>query len=161
MKIKIASLDNGLHELSYSGDVREIGLDEPYKGQYKLDLELDKAQHQLVLRGTLNANADMECDVCGEPFEKHFAIPVEIVYLFGEEPEGHDDPDIVYLPMDVDHIKIGQELYDYAHLALPMRILCGGDDCTRRDEVLPKREENEIDERWRPLLELKKKLNKN
>ena len=92
-----------------------------------------------------------------------------MVYLLRDiNSKTDEEVDITYLPHDADKIDISKDVRDYLILSVPMKRLCKEDckglcykcgkdlnegkcDCT----------ELEVDDRWKPLLELKNKINKN
>jgi len=88
--------------------------------------------------------------------------------LFGDSPADSDSDNLIYLPVDADKIKLDNELRDYAILSIPMKKLCN-EDCKGLCYKCGKNLNNgscdcesaEIDSRWKPLLELKNKVNYN
>jgi len=91
-----------------------------------------------------------------------------MVYFFGKESVDNGSINIVYLPMDADKIDLTAELRDYAVLSIPMKNLCKEDClglCYKCGKNLNEGEcdceKTNIDIRWQPLIELKKRLNTN
>ncbi len=167
MFIKVSSLSDGIHNLDFNGKAKEIGLKEPFTGQYKLSLKIDKSHSQVVLDSDLLVETELICDRCDEQFKKDIQVKFEHIYLFGKADEQDEQENITYSPLDTDKLDFSKELYDYSLLALPMKKLCSEECkglCLHCGKNLNK--ENcecslsEPDERWKPLIELKKKLEK-
>lgn len=162
MVIKISSLREGLNTINLDGDVSEINLLDPFRGKYDLNLEIDKAHNQLVLKALLNLNCKYNCDRCGKEFDDTLRVHFEEVYLFGVAGNDDEDTDVIYLPYDTDKINISKELYDYSYLTIPMKKLCDNDckgicpGCgTNLNFGSCKCKNNDIDPRWKPLLDIK------
>lgn len=163
MKIKISNLSPGIHELSYDGEVKEIGLGEPFGGFYLLNIKIDKASHQVVLYADIELTAHFCCDRCAAEFDSKIKTGYEMVYIFESPPDYYDDTTVQYIPLETDKIDISKEIYDYTYLSIPMRILCK-EDCkglclkcgTDLNENSCSCENEEVDPRWLPLMKLKK-----
>lgn len=168
MIIKISNLGEGQHQFSQSGKIEELGLTEPFFDGYDLEVKLDKAHHQIVLNSSINLKAHFECDRCSEEFDRSLNANYEMVYMFTEEPEvsGDEELNIIYLLPETDKIDISKDLYDFSILSIPMKKLCK-EDCkglcykcgTNLNERQCSCNNEEVDPRWQPLLDLKNKLN--
>lgn len=162
MIIKISSLREGLNTLNFDGNVNEFKLLDPFFGKYYLKLEIDKAHNQLVLKAFLKLNCKFSCDRCGNEYNEVINVNFEEVYLFGVSAENDENPDLIYLPFDADKINLSKELYDYSVLAVPMKKLCNNDckgicpGCGTNLNISSCHCKNEeIDPRWKPLLDIK------
>ncbi len=124
MKIKISGLELGTNELEFTGKVEELGLEAPFYGNFKLNVTLEKSHHQLLVSVNLQVNALFECDRCITEFNSQRDINFTLLYLFDEESRETDDPDVNYLSREADKIDISTEIYDYAYLDIPFKILC-------------------------------------
>jgi len=167
MIIKIAGLSDSLNFLEFSGNVKELKLEEPFRDNYSLSLSLDKSHSQLILSASLKLKADFICDRCGAEFTDDVNTEFKQVYLFGVAPEDTKDTEIVYLPFDTDKINLGNDLYDYAQLSIPMKRLCNDDCkgfCQKCHANLNVEKcvcvEEEIKPQWEELQKLKNKLKK-
>jgi uncharacterized metal-binding protein YceD (DUF177 family) len=120
MIIKIANLSDGDHGFSFDEDVKNIGIDEPFFGNCKVNVKLGKSNSQIVLDADLALTAQYECDRCGKEFASEVKTSYQMVYLFGDEPEDNDDINLTYLPPEADKIKLDDDVRDFALL----RALC-------------------------------------
>lgn len=162
MIIKISNLSDGSFDYEFEGEIAEIGLTEPYTGRYDTNIELSKFQDQIILNSETNINAKMVCDRCCEEYEQVIKSEYKIVYLLRGAEQENDSVDIVYLNVDAEKINIKNDVRDYALLAIPMKKLCNEDCkglCYRCGKNLNEGacacNQNEIDDRWKPLQKLK------
>ena len=163
MIIKISNLSDGSYNYKFEGEVAEIGLSEPYTGKYKTKIELSKFQDQIILNSETKIKAGMVCDRCGEEYDQVIKSEHKMVYLLRGNEEENESIDVVYLNADADKINIKNDVRDYVLLAIPMKKLCT-DECKglcykcgkNLNEGACDCNESEIDEKWKPLLKLKK-----
>ena len=166
MIIKIANLSDGEHRFSFDEKVKNVGIEEPFFGNCKVEAKLAKFNNQLVLNADIVLSSKFECDRCGEDFDNEIKTQYQMVYLFGDEPEDNDDINLTYLPADADKIDLDVDVRDFALLSVPMKKLCKEDCkglCANCGKDLNEGNCNckaeDIDPRWKPLMELKNKLN--
>jgi uncharacterized protein len=168
MVIKISNLNEGIHNLEFEEKIDELELKEPFSGKYVAEVKLTKLHNRIILDINLNTTAFFECDRCGVNYNSNLQNKFQMVYLFGDFPVESDSDNIVYLPPDADKIKLNKELRDYAILSIPMKKLCS-EDCKGLCYTCGKNlndgscdcESLQVDLRWRPLVELKNKMNFN
>jgi uncharacterized protein len=168
MIIKIAGLSEGVHNYKFEEPVEKLDLGKPFTGNLIAEVELNKSHREIILNIEVEVDAEFECDRCTKTFIQQLNPVYKVVYLFGNEPEGISDANIVYIHPDKDKIDITPEIRDYSLLAVPMKRLCLEEceglcrNCGKDLNEGPCNCENEsIDSRWLPLQELKKKLNNN
>lgn len=169
MMIKISNLNEGIHNLTFEGDIKELELKEPFSGKFTAEVKLNKLHNRIILDVDLKTKANFDCDRCGVYFNCSLQNNFQMVYLFGDSPEESDSDNTIYLPLDADKIKLNKELRDYAILSIPMKKLCN-EDCKGLCYVCGKNLNNssctcntgqKVDSRWQPLMELKNKVNFN
>jgi DUF177 domain-containing protein len=169
MYIKIANLSDGVYDYELNEPLSEFELGEPFIGNIKIAVRLSKIQNQIVLNASFSIDASLTCDRCAKDFKRVLNNSYQMVYILGKQlQDGENDFNISYLPADADKIFIDSDVRDYALLSIPMKKLCREDCkglCPKCGKDLNEGKctctEEEIDERWAPLLELKKKLNSN
>ncbi len=168
MKIKISNLSDGVHNFNFDVNVGELDLEEPFWGNCKVDVELNKLHNQIILNANITLNVKFECDRCNKTFNTVIASYYKMVYLFGTEPVDNGSVNITYLPVDADKIDLAGDVRDYALLAIPMKKLCKENCkglCVKCGKDLNQGEccceFNGADPRWLPLTELKNKINNN
>lgn len=169
MYIKISSLSDGVHNFDFDENISQIGLQEPFFGNFKAEIVLNKMHHQIILDSTIKLNAHFECDRCDKEYDIQLSNRYMITYIFGNTPEGDLPENVVYLPFEADKIYVKNDLRDFALLAVPMKKLCSEDCkglCPKCGKDLNEgncdcENTGEMDSRWYPLMELKNKINKN
>jgi uncharacterized protein len=170
IKIKVSNLTNGRYDYDFKGKVTEIDVTEPYVSDYKTKVVLSKFDNQIILDAETKIAANLICDRCASEFQSVITSKYRMIYLFMHNVENSENEkiDVVYLHPETDKINIGEDVRDYALLALPMKKLCSEDckglcpkcgknlndgSCNCKDE--------KIDSRWEPLQKLKLKNNLN
>ena len=168
MVIKINNLNEGTHNLVFEEKFDDLELKEPFSGNYLAEIKLTKLHNRIVLDINLKTTASLECDRCGINYNSNLRNTFQMVYLFGDLPVKNDSDNVIYLPSNADKIKLNKELRDYALLSIPMKKLCK-EDCKGLCYACGKNlnygscgcEARQVDIKWNPLIEIKKKLNFN
>jgi len=77
----------------------------------------------LELDFDLKGWAEVICDRCLDPLKLDMAANAKMIVKFGEDASENDtdDDDVIFLPFGEDRIDVAQNLYEYAHLNLPLR----------------------------------------
>ncbi len=168
MIIKISTLSDGFNYLDYNEPVKTFGLEKPFFGDVELNLVLEKFPGRIILSAKLKVLLQLTCDRCTIDCDYPVESEYKMAYLFGIEPVDNGAIEVTYLPVDADRINIGEDVKDYLILGVPMKKLCKDDCkglCSNCGEDLNfskcKCSKEIIDERWLPLMELKKKINDN
>ena len=168
MKIKISNLSDGIHNFNFDEPAIDVGLGEPFFGNISVNVDLNKIHNQIVINTTLSIHTEFECDRCTKNYKSTLKSSYKMVYMLGTEPEDTEAINLTYLPADADKITLDNDIRDYAMLAVPMKKLCKEDCkglCVKCGKDLNEGDcgckHEEIDERWLPLMELKKKINHN
>lgn len=168
MIIKISNLTVGEHDFVFEDIVEVLDLDKPFYGKFKSSVILNKLHDQLILSASSNFKVNYECDRCGAEFKTSLRSDYKMIYLINEAPEETESLNVSYLNRDVDKIDITSDVREFALLSIPMKKLCKEDCkglCYRCGKDLNKEKcscnAEEIDPRWKPLVNLKDKLNLN
>jgi uncharacterized protein len=166
MIIKISNLVEGEHHFSFDESIKAIQLEEPFFGNFRTEIKLNKLHNQLILDSHTSIQAKFECDRCGNEYTTVLENEYEMVYLMNEIPEESEAINVVYLNPDAVKIDIKDDLREFAILSIPMKKLCKEDClglCYKCGGDLNKGEcqcsEPEIDPRWQKLIELKNYIN--
>lgn len=128
MTIKFTNYTDGIHYLDYEEPVAKLNLEEPFLGNLKLNVKMDKSSHQIVLNCSLSVNARLICDRCQEEYQREFRNEFILTYLFAKEDVTSDDLNLYYISPESDKINLHQDIIDFAILAVPMKKLCQ-EDC--------------------------------
>ena len=168
MRIKISGLENGTYEEDFEDDIDKIDLTEPLFGKYITNVVLNKFDDQIILEASTTAGANFICDRCGKEFKQTVKSRYKMIYLLRSIEGAEEEINITYLSPDTNIIDISKEVRDYMILSIPMKRLCKEDCkglCVKCGTDLNEKQcdcsDDEIDDRWKVLMELKNKLNIN
>jgi uncharacterized protein len=168
MIIKISNLSEGEHDFVFEDKIDVLDLEKPFYGKYKSFVILNKLHDQLILTVKSDFKVKFECDRCGTEYKSSLKSEYKMIYLMNEVPEETDSLNVNYLSRDADKIDITSDVQEFALLSVPMKRLCTENCkglCYSCGKDLNKEECNcsaeEIDPRWKPLMNLKDKLNLN
>ncbi len=135
-------------------------------GSLIADIEMDKRSSHLDLTVKVSGTVRISCDRCLEMFSQPVISTNRLLIKFGKSIE-NNDPDILSVPADQNELEIGQHLYEFIMLALPIKRVHPDDDngnstcdpvmLNKLDELIIV-EEKQNDPRWD---ELKKLMNDN
>ena len=168
MRIKISGLENGKYNYDFEADIEKIDLTEPLFGKYNTNVVLNKFDDQIILEASTTAGANFICDRCGTAFKQIVKSKYKMIYLLRSIEGAEEEINIAYLSPDTHMIDISKDVRDYMILSTPMKRLCKEECkglCAKCGTDLNEKQcdcnDDEIDDRWKVLLELKNKLNKN
>ena len=167
--IPLSGLKEGHHTIDF-----EIGNkffdsfeeSEVKEGSLIANIELDKRSTHTDLLIRISGSVSVCCDRCLEMFFQPVDCENRLLVKFGKSIED-SDPDIISVPADKHELDLQHHLYEYIHLALPIKRVhpvdkSGNSTCDpvmlKKLEELIVEEENENDPRWD---ELKKLINDN
>ena len=162
--INILSLSNKVHQFDYEfGDefFRFYGSDLVSSGSFRADVTLNKHETFIEADFLIKGSIHLVCDRSLEPFDHLIDISRRIVFKFGDHNEEITD-EIVMIDRDTVTLEIGQYIYEFIGLAVPLKKLHpkfqqeddnsnGGIIYTSGDTS-----EEEADPRWDILKKLKK-----
>ncbi len=167
MKIKISNLSFVHHKMDFEGTAKQSNLGEPFVDLFKVDVEIDKSSHQIVLKVEISLTTCQECDRCGIEYSSPLKCDYKMIYLYGKPSGENDDTNVEYITPETDTIDISRDIYDFAHLAIPVKNLCNEDCkglCPRCGVDLNTEKcsclEDDINP-FSPFADLKKRLNSN
>jgi len=161
--IPFESLKIGSHDFHFEIDQKffeDFNSTEISKGNFKVDLILEKLSTMLVLNFSINGSVEFSCDRCLENFDYPLKTSHKLFIKFGEETLEESDEVYVLASNRVD-IDVSQFIYEYIILALPARRVHEEKDCDPqvikmlKKSVKPQPKNETNDPRWDAL----KKLN--
>jgi len=83
-------------------------------------VEMEKRASHLDLLVKISGTAMISCDRCLEVFSYPISCENRIIVKFGED-NSNADADVIYLSTDEHDLDLMQHLYEFIHLALPIR----------------------------------------
>lgn len=162
MIIKHTNYSEGIHYIDFDETAEEVGLGEPFLGDVKLRVKMDKSRTQIVLDCDLDTEAKLMCDRCNEEFVADLNKKFKLVYLFDAQSVNSETPDLYYISPETDKINLDPDVRDYAILSIPMKNLCS-ENCkglcphcgTNLNIGVCECGKDEINPLWAPLQKLK------
>lgn len=168
MILKISNLSEGEHNFVFDDKVDVLDLDNPFYGKYKSTIILNKLHDQLIISVNSIFKVKFECDRCATEYKTSLKSDYKMIYLMNEAPKETDSLNVTYISRDADKIDIKSDVREFALLSIPMKKLCKEDCkglCYKCGKNLNIEQcscsTEEIDSRWKPLMNLKDKLNLN
>jgi uncharacterized protein len=169
--VNIIGLSIKAHEFSYQlgkSFFDEFGKDLLEDGQFEAKVLLNKHETFIEATFSISGTARLMCDRSLEPFDYPLETVNKMVFKYGEE-EAEVTDEIMIIPQDKTALNVGQFLYEYIALALPMKRIHpkfqeqeeDDDDETEGKIIYTSQTEEDdsevkVDPRWEALKKLKK-----
>jgi uncharacterized protein len=167
-KVNIIGLSNKVHSFHFDVDnefFRHYGTGMLSEGSFDVDVELDKRETFIEARFLIKGAAMMVCDRSLDPFRQPMKIDKKIVFKYGDADEELSD-EIIMIQRDSDSLELGQYIYEFISLEVPIKklhpryqdedddetegkIIYSSGDSSKGDD------EEDIDPRWEQLKKLK------
>ena len=122
--IEVIKFKEGLHEVvfpfedAFFQQVEENEILE--KGNLTARVEINKGANLIELNFNITGKVQLTCDRSLEVFDQHLEITEKMIYKFGSE-EKEIDESVTMITRDTPAIYVGQLLYEYILLALPIK----------------------------------------
>lgn len=172
-KVNIIGLSNRIHTFQYEiGDefFRQYGKDTGLvsEGAFEAEVDLDKRETFIEARFKIKGHAKLICDRSLDPFQYPVEIDKKVVFKYGDADEELSD-EIVIIRRDADSLELGQYIYEFISLEIPIKKLHPRyeGELETEDEAEGKiiytsgsasdedNDEENIDPRWEKLKKLK------
>jgi uncharacterized protein len=129
IKIRISGLSNGVYEYHFSVLPSEIGLESRFHQPISINVTLDKATRQILLRAAMTSSAQVVCDRCTDEFVQSLEATYTMLYVYDEESTGKFPPEeVTVLRPDAVHIDLAGDVREIVTLSVPLKLLCR-EDC--------------------------------
>ena len=161
--IRFSGLKPGKYTYNYSLTdefIEEWKNDEIRGGKVRIDVEMERFEHMLMLSFILTGEVTTMCDRClGD-----LVVPVEgkeHLNVRFSDTESCDDENVVVLPEKAFEIDLSQWLYEYVAVRIPMQHIHPDGECDPEvtkyiiSEEEEQKDDDEIDPRWEALKKLK------
>lgn len=166
--VNIIGLSNKAHTFDFTiGDefFRRYGTEILQGGDFEAKVVLDKHETFIDAEFMITGKARLVCDRCLEPFDEPVKVHRKVMFKYGDEPAELSD-EIVIIARDQAQLELGQFIYEFINLAIPMKKLHPKfreeeqeNDDTEGKIVYksePGDDNTDIDPRWEKLKKLKK-----
>lgn len=134
-RVNIAGLSNNVHNFRYEIDdafFSQYGKDLVSGGSFQAEVVLDKTETMITAGFEIHGMATLICDRSLEPFDYPIDLHKVVIFKFGDQDEELSD-EIVSIRRDTAQLEIGQYIYEFISLEVPMKKL----HPRFRDEELP------------------------
>lgn len=88
------------------------------KGQFEVDLEVDKQSSLITFSFDISGSFEAICDRCTNNI--HLPIVVDDRVLVKYDDEGRVDDEVVYISRDQNEFNVAQLIYEVIHLNIPI-----------------------------------------
>jgi uncharacterized protein len=123
--VNIIGLSNKLHQFEYEiGDefFRRYGTNLVSQGRFKADVALNKHETFIEADFKIKGSVTLTCDRSLEPFDYPIWLTKKILFKYGEANEEISD-EIIMIERDTATLELGQYIYEFIALAIPMKKL--------------------------------------
>lgn len=165
-RINILGLSLNVHQFQYElGNefFRKYDKGLVSEGKFTVDVTLDKRETFLETEFKIVGSVKLVCDRSLDEFDYPINITRKIIFKYGDQ-EMEVSEDVMMIPHGVESLEVGQYIYEFIALAVPMKKLhpryqneSEEDTLIYTSDSTEEKKEDEIDPRW----EMLKKLNKN
>ncbi|HEY0743203.1 MAG TPA: DUF177 domain-containing protein [Chryseosolibacter sp.] len=124
-KINIIGLSNKQHQFDFKiGDefFRHYGDGLVSEGDLEAVVSLDKRETMIEARFEIKGKVKLICDRSLDPFQHPMKIDKRVIFKYGDANEELSD-EIIMIHRDSDHLELGQYIYEFINLAIPMKKL--------------------------------------
>lgn len=154
-EIAFVGLKPGFHEFVYEIDDQfftSYGEQDFTNCHATVTLTLEKNQGFMMLKFDVDGSVEVVCDRCGNNLTLQLWDEFNIMVKMVDEPETmndqEEDPDVYYISRTESHLFVGDWIYEFINLSLPLQKTCGDDEegnskCNK--EVLEKLKKMEED----------------
>jgi uncharacterized protein len=121
--LPFSGLSEGKHQFDFTINDRffaEFENSEVEKGELGIQVELEKRSTYLTLAFSISGIVELVCDRCLEPFIFPVKSQRKLLVKFSEKTV-EDEAELIYLHPTAFQVEIGQFIYDFVILSLPIR----------------------------------------
>lgn len=169
--VNIVGLSNKEHRFAYEfGDefFKKYGTDILSEGSFQVEVLLNKHETFIEVDFNIKGIGRLICDRSLEPFDYPIQTENKIVFKYGDSYQEMTD-EIIVIPRDTATLELGQYIYEFIALAIPLKRLHPkfqdeADDTDGAEGKIvyssesseeEKKDDGEIDPRWNILKKLK------
>jgi uncharacterized protein len=158
LRINVSKLSEGTHHHSLQATPAEVGLDERFNKDVRIEVALEKTSRQLFLRANVKTGGMFTCDRCLEDFESEVTSEYSLMYVTDDRGVAGGSDEVQVISPEANHIDLGEDVRQFTVLALPQKMLCR-EDCaglcprcgTNLNRATCTCQKEELDPRWSGL----------
>lgn len=164
-RVNIIGLSNKAHTFDFTiGDefFKQYGTEILQGGDFEAKVVLDKHETFIDADFSIKGKAKLVCDRSLEPFDQPVKVHRKVMFKYGEEAAELSD-EIVVITRDQATLELGQFMYEFISLEIPMKRLHpkfrDEEEDNGEGKIVYKSEskddDSDIDPRWEKLKKLK------
>ena len=126
--IPFKGLNNGGHEFRFEVDeafFQHFQNEVVQDGDIQVIFHLDKKPGVSTMEFNIEGSIKTDCDRCMERMNLPIHSNYAMLLKYGDEEEGNED--VMYIDPDLSHLNVGQIIYEYIILSIPMIKTCDDD----------------------------------
>jgi uncharacterized metal-binding protein YceD (DUF177 family) len=162
-EIPFVGLKPGIHEFEYRVDDKffaEYGDQEFTNSAANVKLLLEKNAGFMMLKFDVDGKADVTCDRCGNNLTMNLWDEFKMMVKLVDDPatmnDQEEDPDVYYISKNESHLFVGDWIYEFVSLSLPLQKRCseqemGGPQCNIEVLERLKRMEDDVKKEGNPI----------
>lgn len=172
-EIAFVGLKPGLHE--YQFEIKDKFFTDYKQPEFtncnaNIKLTLEKNTSFMMLKFEVGGQVDVNCDRCGNVLSIDLWDEFNLIVKLVDQPDQmnaeEEDPDIYYISRNESHLHIGEWIFEFITLSLPMQRMCtdeelGGPQCNKEVLVMLKKMEESNTIYNHPLSKELEKIKKN
>lgn len=123
--VNITGLTNTIHHFDFEiGEAffRQYGTGLVQEGRFTAQVTLDKRETFIEAGFLIKGTAGLICDRSLDPFQHPIEVNKKIVFKYGDAEEELSD-EIVIINRDADRLELGQYMYEFIGLEVPIKKL--------------------------------------
>lgn len=123
LRVRLASLSDGLHTETLRPSAAELGLDPDVFHEIRVEVRLDVAGRRVLVAYEAAATATLECDRTLEPYDQLVEGEHAVLFVPPDSPllTGREDEDVRPLADDAVEVDLAEPVRDTLLLSLPLR----------------------------------------
>lgn len=170
-EIAFVGLKPGIHTFDYQIDSKffaHYGEQDFSNCTANVQLKLEKSNAFMLLTFDIDGTVDVVCDRCGNNLPLQLWDEFKVTVKMVEDPvsmnEQEEDPDVFYISKGESHLYVGDWIYEFINLSIPMQKMCseeemGGPQCNKEVLEKLKRMQDEVNKEnntlWKGLEQFK------
>lgn len=134
-EIAFVGLKPGVHHFEYSINNKffeNYGEQDFTNCNATVKLALEKNSGFMMLKFDVDGQVEVNCDRCGNPLPLQLWDEFKLIVKMVEEPavmnEQEEDPDVYYISRTESHLYVGDWIYEFINLSIPMQKMCSEDE---------------------------------
>lgn len=125
-------------------------------GDIRVEAVASKAGEEVLIDLALSGTLTVPCDRCGEPVQMHCGSEYKFVALSGNDSIEKDGREVLSLEEGAREVDLGQVVYDYAMLSLPIQCFHEEGECSEESQAfLSEQQESILETHNNPFAALK------